>query len=152
MNAHQVVSKRKDVTVPLDYFVFLHDQLAANEAELKEILGDPGKKVIFDRSSERLARGTERPLSAHPIDGAIERIEGWGVKVTRNKDAGSVRVHVDCPYAEVVHPLRSKEHPVCPLGEYLLGALRLEDKNAQLVRNSLLADGAEFEITTSDSS
>jgi hypothetical protein len=131
----------------LDYFVFLHDQLAANEAELREIFNEGGKRVISSRSAARLVKGARRQNSARPLDEAIMRIEEWGMKVTKQESGGSVHVQVHCPYAAAVHPLRSSEHPVCPLGEYFWGALQTENRAAILTDNALKADGAEFQFT-----
>jgi hypothetical protein len=131
----------------LDYFVFLHDQLAANEAELREIFNEGGKRVISSRSAARLIKGTGRPNSAHPLDEAIQRIEEWGMKVRKQESSGSIHIQVHCPYAATVHPLRSSEHPVCPLGEYFWGALQAENSTALLKANALQKDGAEFEFT-----
>jgi len=132
--------------MPLDYVVFLHDQLAANSASLTKLFNESGAQVISQLDADTLVRSTQSPFSLRPLDAAIERVEGWGMKVTRSKKGGNLRLRVSCPYAKQVHPLRSDEHPICPLSEYFLGAYRIEEKKALLVGNRIDDEGADIEI------
>ena len=130
-----------------DYLVFLHDQLAVNQAKLKELLG-PGAQAIDVLSADSLTRTVGGTPKGHPVDGAVETIRGWGMDVSLERKGAFVEVALKCPYAEVVHPKMTAKEPVCPLNEYVLGAVRLEDAQAQLEHNTLTKDGAKFVIRT----
>ena len=139
----------KKVLIDEDYLVFLHDQLAENQATLKEILGESGANTLLNLSSNRVASTVDGGLTFHPIDGMLNRLKGWGMQVEKNESQGSIELVVKCPYADQVHPRLKARNPKCPLGECILGALRLEFKGASLVTNELLKDGAKLVVTTS---
>ena len=139
----------KKVLIDEDYLVFLHDQLAENQATLKEILGESGANTLLNLSSNRLVSTVGGGLTFHPIDGMVNRLKGWGMQVERKESLGSIELVAKCPYAEKVHPRLKAKSPKCPLGEYILGALRLEFKGASLMTNDLLDDGVRLVVQTS---
>jgi hypothetical protein len=55
----------KMVEISEDYLVFLHDELAENQARLRDVLGESGAKAVFSWSADRL-------VSTVKIDGS-----GW---------------------------------------------------------------------------
>jgi hypothetical protein len=138
---------QKTVAISEDYLVFLHDQLAVNQAKLKELL-DAGAQTIDVLSADSLTKTIGRGPGVHPIDGVVEKIRGWGMDVSIERKGVVVEVGLKCPYAEVVHPKMSAKEPVCPLNEYVLGAVRMEDRGALLEHNVLTKDGARFVIKT----
>ena len=142
----------KKVLIDEDYLVFLHDQLAENQATLREILGESGANTLLNLSSNRVASTVDGGLTFHPIDGMVNRLKGWGMRVKKKESQGSIELVVKCPYAERVHPRLKAKNPKCPLGEYILGALRLEFKGASLVTNDLLEDGARLVVKVSPDS
>lgn len=139
-------ASKKLVEMPLDYVVFLHDQLAANSAALNKVFNESGAQVISQLGADRLVRSTQSPFAMSPLDAAVDRVEGWGMKVTRSRTGGRLRLKVSCPYAKQVHALRSDEHPICPLGEYFLGAYRIEERKALIADNSIDDEGAVIQI------
>jgi hypothetical protein len=142
------MARRRRVLIDEEYLAFLHDQLAENQAKLKEILHNSGAETIYGASADRLVQTVVKDFTFHPIDGVLEKFESWGLKVSKKNRGGSVEVQLECPYAETVHPRLSSKEPVCPLNEYVLGALRLEYDGATMKHNSLLKGGAKFVITT----
>lgn len=135
------------VLVNEEYLAFMHDELAENHARLKETLGESGAAAVFDWCADRLVRTSEKgKYSFHPIDAVVRRVSGWGMQLRVKEVAGKVEVEVQCPYAEGVHPRLSSSSPKCPLGEYVLGAVRLEDEKSQLVSNRLTPRGSKFTI------
>jgi hypothetical protein len=144
------LARGRKVSIAEDYLVFLHEQLAENQAKLREILHDSGSEVVFNMSADGLVRTVEKDFQFRPIDGIVSRMKEWGMTVTLKREAGSMELELRCPYAETVHPQLTSKKPVCPLGEYALGALRLVDREVRLEDNSLLSDGARFRFRTSN--
>lgn len=135
------------VSVSEDYLAFLHDELSENQARLRETLADSAANAMFDWCADKLVRTTDKGRhSFHPIDAVVQRLSGWGMQVRVNRVQGTTRVEVQCPYAERIHPRMSSSSPGCPLGEYVLGAVRLEEGKSQLVSNRLGSQGAKFTI------
>lgn len=134
------------VTVSEDYLAFLHDELAENQARLRETLGDSAANAMFDWCADKLVRTTERGRHSHTIDSVVQRLSGWGMQVKMKEVQGTAELEVQCPYAPRIHPRLSSSSPKCPLGEYLLGTVRLEDEKSQLVSNHLTSVGVKFTI------
>ena len=141
--------KPKTVEISEEYLTFLHDQLAVNQSKLKEFLNDSGAQVVTDASSDELAGLISKERGVISEDALVDKIEGWGMQVKKNRRGSLVEFDVSCPYAEIVHPKLTAEKPVCPLGEYVLGVVRSGDSGAQLRHNHLKEDGARFSIETS---
>ncbi len=138
---------RKTVTVSEDYLAFLHDELAENQTRLRETLGDTAANAMFDWCADKLVRTTEKGKYAfHPIDAVVQRLSGWGMQVRVNQTRGTTQIEVQCPYAERIHRWLASSSPRCPLGEYFLGAIRLEDQKSQLVSNHLTPLGVKFVV------
>ena len=137
----------KRVLIDEDYLVFLHDQLAENQATLREILGASGADAVLRFESERLVAGIGGNLTFHPIDGVVDRLRGWGMHVRRREEKRSIELKVKCPYAKTVHPHLRAKNPKCPLEEYILGAVRLEYKGASLSTSELLNDGVKLVVS-----
>lgn len=137
----------KLLSVSEDFVAFLHDQLAENQARLRETLGEGASTALLDWCADRLVRTTEKGrYSSHPIDAVVRRVSGWGMQVKVKESRGETEIDVQCPYADRVHPQMSSSSPKCPLGEYFLGAVRLEDEKSQLASNHLTSQGVEFTI------
>lgn len=137
----------KTVSVSEDYLAFLHDELAENQARLRETLGDSPANSVFDWCADGLVRTAEKGKhSLHPLDSVVQRFSGWGMQVKVREVQGATEIDVQCPYADRVHPRLMSSSPKCPLGEYVLGAVRLEDGKSQLVSNHLTPQGVKFAI------
>jgi hypothetical protein len=139
--------KKKTVTVSEDYLVFLHDELSENIVRLREILGDSQAQAVFSWSADRLVAtvgGGKNPIN--PLDGIIEKLRSWGMEAEVRSKGDTIEVVMKCPYAEVVHPRLSSKEPKCPLGEYVLGAVRLEDEKSLMLRNDLTTGGVKLRI------
>lgn len=135
------------ISVSEEYLAFLHDELAENLARLRETLGDGPANDVLGWCADRLVRTTGKgKYSSHPIDSVILRLSDWGMKVKAKETQGATEVEVQCPYAERIHSRLASSSPKCPLGEYVLGAVRLEDEKSQLVSNNLTPRGVKFVI------
>jgi len=135
------------VSVSEDYLAFLHDELAENQVRLREILGDTQAQAMFCWSADRLVSTVEAGRYAFdPMEGVLQKLASWGMEASR-KDVGAIsELEVKCPYAERIHPKISSKEPKCPLGEYILGAVRLEASKSRILRNDLTKDGVKFKI------
>jgi hypothetical protein len=80
------------------------------------------------------------------MEGILQKLAGWGMQVSRKENGSVSELEVKCPYAESVHPRLSTKEPKCPLGEYILGAIRLEDSKSHLLRNDVTKEGVRFTI------
>lgn len=135
------------VQISEDYLAFLHDELAENQARLREALGDSAADALFDWCADKLVRTTEKDkYSFHPIDAVVKRLSGWGMQVRVKEAQGTTEIEVQCPHAARVHPRLSSSSQRCPLGEYFLGAIRLEDEKSQLASNHLTPQGVRFAV------
>lgn len=147
----KVVREPRMVSISEDYLVFLHDQLAENQFKLKEALGDSPANALFCWSADKLVSTVEgNKYAFDPLEGVLQKIRGWGMQVTKRDDGEVSRLEVKCPYAETVHPRLSTEHPKCPLGEYILGAVRLAGPKSVMVSNDLTGAGVKFQIKKAD--
>jgi hypothetical protein len=144
---NQEMTETKTITISEDYLAFLHDVLSENQIRLKEILGESEAGAVFSWCADRLVR-TVRPsrYASSPIEGVVRRLTSWGMVVTWKEEGNLTKIEVKCPYAEQVHPRLSSKGSSCPLGEYLLGAVRLEDSKAQLLHNTLTEEGVKFAL------
>jgi hypothetical protein len=136
-------------TVPAneDYLAFLHDALSENQVRLREILGESQAKAVFNWSADRLVNTLRASkYSSSPVDGVVRKLTCWGMTVSRKERGNLTELEVKCPYAERMHPRMASREPVCPLGEYILGAVRLEDSKSQLIHNSLTKEGVRFTL------
>ena len=139
------------VSVSEDYLAFLHDELAENQARLREILGDSQASAILSWSADRLVTTVEAGrYSFSPIESVLQKLNGWGFTASQRDRGKFIEVEVKCPYAERIHPKLVSKEPRCPLGEYILGAARLDESKSQLVHNSLLKDGVKLTIQRSE--
>jgi len=135
------------ISISEEYLAFLHDQLAENQIRLREILGDSQAQAMFCFAADRLIStvGAGR-YAVDPIEGVLKKLAGWGMEVSR-KDKGNItELEVKCPYADRIHPRISSGEPKCPLGEYILGAVRLDESKSHLLRNDLTKEGVRFRI------
>lgn len=142
--------KPRMITISEEYLAFLHDEISENYLRLREILGESQASAIMSWSADRLVStvGGERRVPS-PIEGVIKKLEGWGLKVSQKDRGKFVELEVQCPYAEHIHPKMTSERPICPLGEFVLGAVRLDDSKSQLAHNELLSDGVKLTIQKS---
>jgi hypothetical protein len=146
----EATKEAKMISISEDYLAFLHDELAENQIRLREILGDSQAQAMFCWSADRLISTAESGRYAtDPLEGVIKRLAGWGMEVSRKDKGTTIELAVKCPYAEKVHPRISSKEPKCPLGEYVLGAVRLEESKSHLLRNDLAEDGVIFKIQRS---
>ena len=135
------------VSVSADYLAFLHDELAENQVRLRETLGVGAADAMFDWCADRLVRTAERgKYSFRPIDSVVQRLSGWGMQVKVGRTEEATQIEIRCPYAERIHSRLSSSSPRCPLGEYILGAIRLEDEKSQLVSNHMTPMGVRFGV------
>lgn len=135
------------VTVSEDFLAFLHDELAENQARLRETLGASAADAMFDWCADKLIRTAEKgKYSFHPLDSVVQRLSRWGMQVKVKETQGTIEVEARCPYAERVHHRLSSSSPKCPIGEYVLGAIRLESGKSQLVSNHLTPQGVKFTV------
>ena len=139
--------KAKTVSVSEDYLAFLHDELSENRVRLREILGESQANALFCWSADRLVTtlGSSRNALS-PVEGIAQTLKSWGMQVEVKSKGNTVDISMKCPYAETVHPRLSSKEPKCPLAEYLLGAVRLEDSKSQLLRNDLTKDGVQLKF------
>lgn len=142
--------KPKMVLVSEDYLAFLHDQMAENQARLRELLGESQAQAIFCISADRLIStvGVER-YETDSLDGILHKLSEWGMEVKRKNRGDVIDLEVKCPYAERVHPRLKSSQSKCPLSEYVLGAVRLENAKSQMVGNDLKQDGVSLRIRRS---
>jgi hypothetical protein len=143
----QETKNPRTVLVSEDYLAFLHEELSENQARLGEILGESQAEAIFNWCADKLVRTTKKEThSFHPIDAVVQRLSSWGMEVRLKEMEGKTEIEVQCPYAEHIHPQMSSATPKCPLGEYVLGAVRLEDEKSLLLSNHLTPHGVRFAI------
>ena len=147
----QTAQGPKMVSISEDYLTFLHDQLAENQFKLREVFGDSSADALFCWSADKLVLTVEgNNYSFDPLEGVLQKIRGWGMKISRKDDGEVSQLEVKCPYAETVHPRLSTDHPKCPLGEYILGAVRLRESKSVMLSNDLTGDGVRFRIGKSE--
>ena len=121
--------------------------LSENQARLREILGESQAAAVFSWCADRLVRTVKvGRYSSSPIEGVAQKLASWGMTVTWKEDENLTKLEVKCPHAGLVHPGLSSREPRCPLGEYILGAVRLEDPKSQLVHNDLTKEGVRFTL------
>ena len=142
--------KPKMVLVSEDYLAFLHDQMAENQARLRELLGESQAQAIFCISADRLVStvGVGR-YEMDSLDGILRKLSGWGMDVRRKDRGDTIDLEVKCPYAEKVHPRLKSRQSKCPLSEYVLGAVRLENPKSLMVGNDLRQDGVTIRVRRS---
>ena len=146
----QIKGETKTVSISEDYLAFLHDELADNQIRLREILGESQAQAVFCWSADRLVSTVDAGRYAFdPMEGIIQKLAGWGMEVSRKEKGTICELEVKCPYAEMVHPRLNTKVPKCPLGEYILGAVRLEESKSHLLRNDLTGEGVRFKIQRS---
>ena len=137
----------KTVPVNVEYLAFLHDQLAENQQRLRELLGDSQARAIFCISADKLVStiGAGR-YKTDPMEGILAKLSEWGFYVSRKEKGDTSELEIKCPLAETVHPRLASHSPKCPLAEYVLGAIRLEDAKSQLLTNDLTNDGVKLKL------
>ena len=141
------MTETKMVSISADYLAFLHDELSENQARIREILGDNQARAIFSWCADRLVTTVEAGrYSFSPVEGIVQKLKSWGITVSRKDRGRAIELEFKCPYAEHVHPRLHSREPRCPIGEYALGAVRLEDSKAQLIHNGLTKDGVKLTI------
>ena len=147
MKARSGSDQGKKVEISEEYLTFLHDELATNQTRIKELLGDSQAKTIFALSADKLITtvGSGR-YSTDPLEAIVQKLSSWGMQMDVKTKGKSTEIKIKCPYAASVHPRLSSEDPFCPLGEYILGAVRLEDSKSQILHNRLTADGVDLAI------
>ena len=142
-----MAEESRKVSVSEGYLAFLHDELSENQARLRELLGDSQSRAIFSFAADRLVKTVEAgKYGFSPIEGITQKMKEWGMTVSQKDKGAVVEVEIGCPYAETVHPQLTSKEPRCPLGEYVLGAVRLEDSKSQLLHNALTEKGVRFVI------
>ena len=152
----QEVAKRTEeagtISVSDDYLAFLHDEISDNQARLREILGESQARAVFSWCADRLVRTAKAGrYVTSPIEGVVQKLTIWGMAVSWREEGDLTKVETKCPYSRRTHARLSSRESVCPVGEYLLGAVRLEDPKSQLVHNSLTEDGVRFTLSGSHS-
>jgi len=141
----------KMVTVSEDYLAFLHDELSENQSRLRQILGESQSKAIFSWNSDGLIRAIPPGRDSYSsVDAVVQKLKGWGMNVTYRQKGRAVEFEIDCPHAHQVHPLLTSKEPRCPLGEYILGAVRLEEPKSQLLHNSITEAGVKLTFEKSE--
>jgi len=145
--AHGSKSSAEQVTVDLDYLVFLHDFLRLNLAKSKELLGESPSSMIYDYSADSVLKALGQAGRAPTdIDSVVAMLHGWGFQPSMKEDATSVKIDWYCPIAAAVHPRLSPSEVGCPLGELVLGTIRQAHPTAQLESNQLTSSGAAIRI------
>lgn len=138
-------NETRTVSVSEDYLAFLHEMLSGNQVRLREILGGRQAKAIFNWSADQLVRTVKADRYASgPVEGAVQQLTRWGMAVSWKEVGNTTELEIRCPYAERIHPQMASREAMCPLGEYILGAVRLEESKAQLMHNNLTKEGATF--------
>ena len=136
----------KMVSISEDYLAFLHDELSENQARLKQILGESQSKAIFSWNADSLIRTIPAGKNSSSIDALVQKLKDWGMSVTYREKGRAIEFEIGCPFADNIHPLLASKEPRCPLGEYILGAIRLEEPRSQLAHNSLSKEGVTLTI------
>ena len=133
------------VLVSEAYLAFLHDALSENQARIREILGESQAGAVFSWCADRLVQTVKvGRYASSPVEGVVRKLNAWGMAVRWKEGENVTSLEVKCPYAPRLHSRVSSREPKCPLGEYILGAIRLEDSKAQLVHNGLTENGVKF--------
>ena len=147
LKARSGADQGKKVEISEEYLAFLHDELASNQKRVKELLGDSQAKTIFALSADKLINtvGSGR-YTTDPLEAVVQKLSSWGMQLEVKTRGKATEIEIKCPYAESVHPRLTAEEPFCPLGEYILGAVRLEDSKSQLLHNRLTRDGVDLAI------
>lgn len=145
--ANKDANEIKTVSVSEDYLAFLHDVFSENQVRLREILGESQAEAVFSWSADRLIHtaGVGK-YELSPIEGVVQKLTDWGMTVSWKEKGDLTELEVKCPYAASAHPRISSSAPKCPLGEYILGAVRLEDSKSLLVHNGLTEEGVSFTL------
>ena len=145
--ANNETDDTKSVLVGEDYLLFLHDAFSENQARLREIFGESQARAVFSWCADRLVRTVKvGKYTSNPIEGVVRRLSSWGLAVTWKEGGNLTELKVKCPYAKLVHPRMPSRERSCPVGEYILGAVRLEDSRSQLIHNGLTEDGVRFTL------
>lgn len=140
----------KMVNVSEEYLTFLHDEISENHSRLRELLGESQAAAIMSWSADKLLTTVGgKGSSVSPLEGIIRKLQGWGLGVEQKDRGRYTELEVKCPYAESIHPKMASENPICPLGELVLGAVRLDDTKSQIAHNDLLKDGVRLTIAKS---
>jgi hypothetical protein len=136
-------STREEVTVDLDYVIFLRDFLRLNLAKQKEILGDSSSDATYDCSADHVVGELgKRGRAPTDVEEAMSLLRDWGFRPSKREGDASVRAERDCPLASAIHPKLSPSEVECPLGELVLGTVRRKHPMAQLESNQLANSGA----------
>jgi hypothetical protein len=140
-------STRAQVTVDLDYVVFLHDFLRLNLEKMKEVLGDSSSDTIYDYSADHVVGElSKRGRAPANVEEVMTLLRNWGFRPSKTEDDASVSVEFACPIAAAVHPKLSPSEVGCPLGELVLGTVRRKYTTAQLESNQLTSSGASVKV------
>ena len=138
----------KKILVDLDYLVMLHDFLRLNLDKMKEMIGGSPSATLYAYSTDNLIGALgERGRAPDGVDGFCELLKGWGMGSRVQQDGATVKLKLERPYADRVHPRLSPSESGCPLGELALGAVRKAHPLAQMVSNGLSGSGASIEIS-----
>ena len=135
------------VSVDEDYLAFLHDELSENQIRLREILGESQATAVLSWCADRLVRTVKSGRCvSNPIEGVVRKLTSWGMEISWKEEGDLTKLEVKCPYAKRTHSRLSSMGSNCPLGEYILGATRLEDPKSQLLHNSLTEEGVRLTL------
>ena len=140
-------TREENVSISLDYLVFLHDALRLNLSKNAEILGDTSSAALFNFATDHVrAKRKEKGNAPRDLDAVLTLMKSWGFRVVKKDTNEAVEVKVECPLAGKVHPRLSPSPSGCPLGELLLATVRDASPNALLSSNELTSTGAVVKI------
>ena len=144
---------KEQVTVDLDYIVFLHDFLRLNLQKQRDILGESSSNAVYDYSADHLVKelgkGKRAPADVEQV---ASLLRNWGFRPSKKEDGASVTMEWFCPIASAVHPKLSPSEVGCPLGELVLGTVRAKHPMAQLESNQLTSSGAAVKVRMKEAS
>jgi hypothetical protein len=76
-----------------------------------------------------------------PVENAKALMARLGMKLELVKASEGFDCKIECPFADQVHPLMVSKNPICPIMILVLGAVRVNQRNAVPTKITLLEKG-----------
>jgi len=130
--------------VPDEYLAFMHDLISAYHQKLTETLSPKVAETFRDIASDSIVK--KLGIEAEQKNTLSDILSKWGIKSQVVTIGDDVQCHLECPYATIVHPLLTAEHPICPLSFMTLGVVRLRAPASQMIVNGINSDGAQLTV------
>jgi len=132
------------------YIAALHDIISAYHTRLSSVaspkVANQFLANIADMAMHYLGYD-KNPAAA--MEKVKELMAKLGMEFTTVKVGGGFDCRIGCPFAEKVHPHLAAQYQICPTTLLVLGAIRLEDKNALPTKVTLTETGTVASIRPS---